>query len=424
MCKYLQKEPGEALSLRDLRLIYTLTMSRFVTFVFASLFLVVTLALPAGASSFSLKKHLRWVVVATTDNLNKAIGVAQHFSEQRLLIVRTEANTLAVVIGPYRAKSLRELAARYDTLPPLALDTRFSRGDDFVETVWTQKDGDPKNPAPEPKAVKLGKRTTLSSAGMNLKISYTRRNGGKVLKLEGKDVAGNPFALSLDDVSLQAANVVDLGIYKLDPATDNPQILIRSYTGGAHCCMQTWIATRPSGGSDWQIVDAGARDGDGYAIEDVDGDGFHELISIDDRFLYLFDNYASSYAPVVYNRLSGTKIIDASNERAFRDELERDLAYIEFDAKADGLRWKSNGFLAAWVASKIRMGQGEEGWTAMLENFDHANKTGLSECLATDDAGDCITFAENETGFPQKLAEFLQEAGYGPLPTTALTLLR
>jgi hypothetical protein len=393
-------------------------------YVLALTALTIVLASSADASSFSLKKHLRWVVVATTDNLNKAIGIAQHFSEQRLLVVRTEADTLAVVIGPYRAKSMRELSLRYTSLPPLAPDTRFSRGDDFVETVWTFKEVESKSRVADPKVLKAGKSVALSSNGIRLKASLVKSAAGNVLKVSGTDVSSQSFTFDVDAPDLRAANIVDLGIYRLDQATDNPQILIRSYTGGAHCCMQMWIATLANESADWQIVDAGARDGDGYAVEDIDGDKNLELISIDNRFLYAFDNYSNSYAPVVYNRLSGTKLVDASNDRALRDELERDLAYIEFDAKTDPSRWKSNGFLAAWVASKIRMGQGEDAWTVMLENFDHANKTGFSECTVADDAGECIKFAESDMVFPERLAKFLQESGYGPLPTTALTLLR
>jgi serine protease Do len=70
-----------------------------------------------------------------------------------------------------------------------------------------------------------------------------------------------------------------------------------SFTGGAHCCTETQIATSDSDGR-WSVLKADRLDGDGYQFEDLDEDGVSELVSVDNSFLYDFDAYAMSYAPV------------------------------------------------------------------------------------------------------------------------------
>ncbi len=402
-----------------------LTMFRFVRCVFLAAFTVVLGAAVSFAASptFQLKKGLRWVVVASAHDLDQAIGISQHFAEQRTMIVKTDANDLAVVIGPYRATSVAQLVKEHDELPPLAADARLSKGEDFVATVWTM--GEDARPQAAPLlGIKLGKSRQLSAEGMSLKAKFERSKTGNALKLVGRIGGEEAFDLVLDNSEGFAVPEVSVGIYKFDPATATPQVLVTTYSGGAHCCTNSWIVTKPAGAEKWQVVGLGERDGDGYALEDVDQDGIVELIGIDNVFLYSFDAYSDSYAPVIYSQLAGDKLVDRSGDKSYRSELQRDLAYIEYDAKADPSRWKSNGFLAAWVASKIRLGQGDDAWTVMLENFNHENETGISTCRTGDDINDCPSEQVEVSTFPKALAGFLQEVGYGPLPMTALSAVQ
>jgi serine protease Do len=348
------------------------------------------------------------------------VGIAHHYPEQRTMVVTTEVGGFAVVVGPYRAKTVSQLEQKFPELPPFPRDARMSRGDDFVATVWTAEE-DSKRGLPVPlQAVKLGKNKRLEASGVSLAVNYVKQKGGNLLHVSGRDKDGQTFNFEIAKADALIGGEAMFGLYRVDKTTALPQVVITAYSGGAHCCTQTWVLSKPDKAADWGLVDLGARDGDGFALEDVDGDGVWEMIASDDAFLYSFDSYANSYAPVVYWQMSGDRLVDISTTLPVRSELERDLAYIEFDAKTDPERWKSNGFLAAWVASKIRLGQGEDAWTVMLENFSHDARGSVLDC--DPDLADCETTQSSaKVSFPKALARFLQETGYGPLPITALS---
>ena len=46
----------------------------------------------------------------------------------------------------------------------------------------------------------------------------------------------------------------EAGVLKLDPNKDEPELVFTRYTGGAHCCTQTWIATKPRDAAAWALV--------------------------------------------------------------------------------------------------------------------------------------------------------------------------
>jgi hypothetical protein len=402
-----------------------LIMSRFVRLFIAAALGLAALAgaaLAAG-NSFTLKPGLRWIVAASVGTLNEAVGIAHHYPEQRTMVVTMEAGGFAVVVGPYRANTVSQLEQKFPDLPPFPRDARMSRGDDFVATVWTA-DEDTKRGSPVPlQIVKLGKKKRLEANGVSLAVNFVKQKGGNLLRISGRDGDGQKFNFDITKPDTLGGGEAMFGLYRVDKTTTLPQVVITAYSGGAHCCTQTWVLSKPDNAADWRLVDLGARDGDGFALEDVDGDGVWEMIASDDAFLYSFDSYANSYAPVVYWQMSGDRLVDISTTLPVHGELERDLAYIEFDAKTDPERWKSNGFLAAWVASKIRLGQGEDAWTVMLENFSHEAKGSVLDC--DPDLADCETTQSSaKVSFPNALARFLQETGYGPLPITALSSVR
>jgi serine protease Do len=401
-----------------------LIMSRFVRFFAVTVLLALALAAPtfAAGNSFGLKAGLRWVVAATTVTLNEAVGIAHHFPDQRTMVVQIETGEYAVIIGPYRAKTVSQLTRKNTDIPALLSDARMSRGEDFKATVWTPEN-DTQRGVPAPlKTVKLGKTKSLESGGISLAVSFKKQKGGNVLQVSGVDADKVSFSFDLTKADALDTREASFGIYRVDKDAKFPQIIVTTYTGGAHCCTQTWIMTRPHDVRDWQAVDVGQHDGDGFALEDVNGDKTFEMITSDNAFLYSFDSYANSYAPVVYSQLAGDRLVDLSTTDSIHDELERDLAYIEYDAKTDPARWNSNGFLAGWVASKIRLGQGEDAWTVMLENFNHKAAGSVQEC--DPDLAECDKQLAETISFPKALAKFLQETGYGPLPITALSAVQ
>jgi hypothetical protein len=189
-----------------------------------------------------------------------------------------------------------------------------------------------------------------------------------------------------------------------------PQAILSYYTGGAHCCMSSVIATKlPSG--KWTIIEAGSLDGEfGPDFEDLDGDGTRELLSVDNGFLYAFDSYAGSAAPAKIEKLVGGKIVDVTRDARYRRYHVQYLAWLEDRASEDD--WKSNGFLAGWVAQKIIVGEGAEAWERMLKTYNRATSDGLEICTEDKPTEVCPPAKLKKVSFPEALRRFLDDKDY------------
>lgn len=200
-------------------------------------------------------------------------------------------------------------------------------------------------------------------------------------------------------------------ILTLDKSADLPQAVFSRYTGGAHCCSQTRIATR--NGGKWSIVEGTTRDGEeGYNFEDILKDGTVELTGADNRFLYRFDSYAASYAPPQIYELRGTKLVDVTREEKYRPWLRAELAKQEKEAGEYEETWKSNGFLAGWVAHKALIGEQADAWPRMLKLYNRDYLWGVSECDGVKPPAKCTDPGQMGTLFPIALRAFLVQSGY------------
>jgi serine protease Do len=100
-------------------------------------------------------------------------------------------------------------------------------------------------------------------------------------------------------------------------------------------------------------------DGDGYIFQDLLGKHYSYLISSDNSFLYAFDSYAGSYAPIRIQQLVGDQLLNVTKEPQFQRRLLQSLYSLEELSKKSDDSWHSNGFLAGWVASSILAGRGD-----------------------------------------------------------------
>ncbi len=214
------------------------------------------------------------------------------------------------------------------------------------------------------------------------------------------------------------------GLLKLDPSAEGPQVVVTRYSGGAHCCTSTWIVTKPRGSAAWTIVDAGSVDGGGYGFEDLNGDGSLEMTGVDNAFLYAFDSYAGSMAPQKIYQLRGGALKDVTNDPGFLPQAKQDLASIEFNAKLGNDLWHANGFLAAWVAKKIQLGEGDAAWSKAITLYDRKSEFGPQVCATGQEIADCPADKLKAVPFPKALAQFLRDNGYGPLPAAAQRTLQ
>ncbi len=222
--------------------------------------------------------------------------------------------------------------------------------------------------------------------------------------VDGKTVVSIPGVGSgFDFVTAEAS------IAEIDPANAYPEVYFSSYSGGAHCCNSVAVATEVDG--EWVGVPIGEFDGDGDFLEDADGDGLAEIVTIDNRFLYAFDCYACSVGPLTVTTVRDGEAYDISADPRFLETHRDWLAQIEGFVDPDQ-RWSSRGYLAGWVAAKIRAGEGADAWQQLSANWDSAADQGEDVCLTGERLDLCPKKSRAVLKFPERLKLFLEQTGY------------
>jgi hypothetical protein len=105
------------------------------------------------------------------------------------------------------------------------------------------------------------------------------------------------------------------------------------------------------------------------------------------------------------------RAFDLSAEPAFRAAHRDWLLRLE-ESISDTERWTSPGFLAGWVATKIRVGEGEDAWRQLNANWDLAADQGEEVCLKPMDIEDCPKRSRVVLSFPERLKLFLKRTRY------------
>ncbi len=221
-------------------------------------------------------------------------------------------------------------------------------------------------------------------------------DGSSVLTVPG---AGSGF----DFVAAEAS------IAEIDPGNSYPEVYFSSYSGGAHCC-NTVVVAEEIGGK-WFGVTVGEFDGDGNYLDDLDRDGLAEIVTVDNRFLYAFDCYACSAAPLTVTTVRGGKVFDVSADPRYLPGHRDWLAQIEANVDPEE-HWTSQGYLAGWVAAKIRVGEGADAWQQLSANWNSAADSGEEVCLTGGDPADCAKKSRAVLKFPERLKLFLEQTGY------------
>jgi hypothetical protein len=138
-----------------------------------------------------------------------------------------------------------------------------------------------------------------------------------------------------------------------------PEALVDLYTGGAHCCSYTQIYTYDAATSSYRRV-KGSWGDYGYELTDLDKDGSPEFRSADFRFAAAFTAYAASGAPPMIFKFANGRLRDVT--KTFRAEIKKNLKqYLELyrEIRKDPDVPDVRGFLAAYVADKYLLGQGD-----------------------------------------------------------------
>lgn len=197
----------------------------------------------------------------------------------------------------------------------------------------------------------------------------------------------------------------DFSLQNLDP-DGIPEVIFHRYTGGAHCCSIYTIYSAQGDRLHRTItypLDASAAG----TFADLDGDDYSEFLSADQRFLYAFGSYASSWPPIVTLTFRNGSLIDTT--RQFSEDM-RSNAYGMYEHTRESTpnepKLGANSILAGYVAQKILMGEYESGWDYMLAHYDPTDSWGLTEYNSSGEA--MGTFAD----FPAALESFLVDLDY------------
>lgn len=364
----------------------------------------------AFVSERTLGPEELWVVLASRRDPAEAIALARAFAPRfEAVHVATSSNGWhAVYGGPVAIGDADRTEAALRAEPALPDDLFLSDGARFAPPFYSL-DG------PRRETLHYGGEAPLSLPVDGATLVLSSRRDAYDLSypvIEGRSDGETLFSMDMRDAASFSGGAF-VTIAPLDPrAPENRQLVVAAFTGGAHCCALTRIATPLGGG--WAVVPGAMLDGDrGYAVEDLDGDGIYELASVDQSFLYAYAPYAFSFAPLVVERFAGKKIVEVTDDPRFRPALEEDLARMEAAAEDDPGLWRENGFLAAWVAAKARLGDFEEAWARMLATYDRGAGWPLTVCAAEPAPdGSCPPGAERPAAFPEALERHLRARGY------------
>ena len=93
----------------------------------------------ANAQSLAQSGDNRWVVIASRQDIVESIGMAGGYVGQKARVVQSGNGWYAVVLGPYKAKTISQFLGAYSG-PDIPPDAYLARGSDFVKTVWRESD--------------------------------------------------------------------------------------------------------------------------------------------------------------------------------------------------------------------------------------------------------------------------------------------
>jgi hypothetical protein len=180
------------------------------------------------------------------------------------------------------------------------------------------------------------------------------------------------------------------------------EVIITTFSGGAHCCTNHVIYT-------WQEkqftkIETGYSDGTGGAFEDLNGDGKYEFLTYDNSFLYMFSSYAGSFPPSLIYSFQNGKLenVTRQNQKQLRSVVKQMYQAFLQSKQENG---EVNGILAGYVAQKILLDEYEDGWKFMLANYDRTSDWGLEIYEGDRQVG---TYPD----FPTALKAFLIKEGY------------
>jgi hypothetical protein len=228
----------------------------------------------SSAGPLETSGDVRWVVFASRQDVDEAIGLARRFGSDfgTPTVLTTTNGWYAVAAGPVAVPDVATFKKRLSDAWWAPKDTFLTKGPSFIEKVWES----PQSPIRASASNAEHRPRVASAAGLEVRIEPAK--GRQIVRVRsgGRDVASAVFN---DDGPY---NPTGASIARLDPSSLFPQVIATHFTGGAHCCTIMKVLTFVDGR--WETVNVGEFDSDGPQIEDLNGDGVVELVGKDESF--------------------------------------------------------------------------------------------------------------------------------------------
>lgn len=224
------------------------------------------------------------------------------------------------------------------------------------------------------------------------------------LTVDAEGVA--PF--EVDGASGNSFVIADFRVFRLGSGRQQPVILFRSFTGGAHCCRLYELIDQ-NGGS-WRVTRLGQWDnGSAPELLDLDGDGELEISAGDQNFLYAFTSYAESLAPRKILRLEDNRLVDVTTDPRFRNVLLTDLVRLDEQCRTS----RGRGVCVAYAATAARLGRASEAWRVLDAVFPPTGEKGAESApnLRREPDG---PLRKTFPSFREAVAWYLAELNYLP----------
>jgi hypothetical protein len=196
---------------------------------------------------------------------------------------------------------------------------------------------------------------------------------------------------SLLDTGLDASKISgfyrlsDLQVLDLDGDRE-PEVLIHNYSGGAHCCSSALVYRYTNKGYQLDRHEFGNG---GYGLRDSDKDGKPEFWSRDDAFAYAFVAYAGSRYPLQiwqYDR-GNWQDVTRRYPKDLKDHAFGLWSSVQEQRQKIGPKPEQidlaaiRGTLAAYLADKYLLNQGEDGWQRVRQAYTWPDRESFFKTL-------------------------------------------
>lgn len=151
----------------------------------------------------------------------------------------------------------------------------------------------------------------------------------------------------------------------MDPSLPDPQLLVSTFSGGAHCCTSRTVVLQKKGRWKAFALPAGREMADLEFPKDINGDHVPDFVLTDDRFAYQFGCFACSWMPPRVFFFHDGVLVEGSASHKFDALYRQDMAAADAEC-----RKKSNPACAGYAADAARLGKFAEGWQAVIRHYD------------------------------------------------------